>query len=100
MHRSPRRQAASSKDAGSVVLMVPAVPGSSVLLPRYQPPCSNMASMPTTPDDTISFDTVCSNLREVTNSTEMPLSVMRWGYSLVPWVLPRYFTMRSRRVVI
>ena len=31
-------------------------------------------------------------------STVMPCLVIRKGYSLVPWVEPRYLTMRSRRV--
>ncbi|WP_162550007.1 hypothetical protein [Hymenobacter nivis] len=46
MHRSPRRQAASTKDAASVVLAVPAVPVSSVLLPRYQRGPAQRASRP------------------------------------------------------
>ncbi len=35
---------------------------------------------------------------EVTGRIDMPPSSMRKGYSLVPWVVPRYFTTRSRRV--
>ena len=37
---------------------------------------------------------------EVTGNTENPCSSMMNGYSLVPWLLPRYFTIRMRRVVI
>ena len=30
----------------------------------------------------------------------MPVSSMRKGYSLLPWVVPRYLTTRRRRVEI
>ena len=36
----------------------------------------------------------------MTGSTAIPRSVMRNGYSFVPWVDPRYFRIRSRRVEI
>ena len=36
--------------------------------------------------------------REVIGNTLMPSSSIRNGYSFVPCVVPRYFTMRSRRV--
>ena len=35
---------------------------------------------------------------EVMGRTENPSSSIRNGYSLVPWAVPRYFTMRIRRV--
>ena len=35
---------------------------------------------------------------EVIGRTEMPFSSIRKGYSLVPWAVPRYLTMRSLRV--
>ena len=37
---------------------------------------------------------------DVTGSTAIPRRSIRNGYSLVPWLEPRYFTMRSRRVEI
>ena len=37
---------------------------------------------------------------EVIGRTEMPSLLIRNGYSSVPWMLPRYLTMRSRRVAI
>ena len=39
-----------------------------------------------------------SSPSEVIGRTEMPSSSIRNGYSLVPCVVPRYLTMRSRRV--
>src|ERR1035441_9791345 len=47
-----------------------------------------------------SGDAACSRVSEEIGRTEMPCSSMRNGYSLVPWVDPRYLTMRRRRVEI
>ena len=41
-----------------------------------------------------------SSPSEVTGRTEMPRSSIRNGYSFVPCRLPRYLTIRSRRVEI
>lgn len=41
---------------------------------------------------------MCFSPSEVIGSREMPPSSIRNGYSLVPWLEPRYLTMRSRRV--
>ena len=47
-----------------------------------------------------SLETLCRRPSEVIGRTENPCSSMRNGYSLVPWVLPRYLTTRRRRVEI
>ena len=46
-----------------------------------------------------SCEAVCSSCTEVIGQIEMPSFSMRNGYSLVPWVVPRYLTTRMRRVV-
>ena len=52
------------------------------------------------PDDTRSVLASCFSPIEVIGRIEMPPSSIRNGYSLVPWVEPRYLTIRSRRVAI
>ena len=94
--RSPRPQAATANDAARLVLPVPAVPATSTLLPRKKPWPPSIASRPTRPLETRSLEAWCCSPTEVMGSTEMPVSSMRNGYSLLPCVEPRYLTTRKR----
>lgn len=57
-----------------------------------------MASSRGTPVEMRSSDAWCISPSEVIGRTLMPSLSIRNGYSLVPCVVPRYLTTRSRRV--
>ena len=48
--------------------------------------------------ETNSVDALCDKPSEVMGRTEKPLSSMKNGYSFVPCDVPRYLTIRMRRV--
>lgn len=97
--RSPRRQAASAKWAAMVDLPMPAVPETRTELPRKTPSPPSIASRRGIPVEIRSSDAAFSRVAEVIGMTEKPSASIRKGYSSMPWVVPRYFTIRSRRVV-
>ena len=88
------------KYAASVVLAVPALPEISTLLARKYPRPPNISSIQSMPVEIRSVVALWISCRDVIGNTAIPCRSMRNGYSLVPCVEPRYFTMRSRRVEI
>src|SRR5579859_2459688 len=98
--RSPRAHAALANAAAKLDFPVPAVPVIRTLLPRKKPFPPSMESRLGMPEERRSLDAVCVKPREVMGTTEIPLSSIRNGYSLVPWEEPRYFITRRRRVEI
>jgi len=97
-HRSLRRQAASTKEATTLVFPVPAVPERRMLLPLKYPFPPNIVSRRGMPVETLWVVTGWFNPIEVIGSTEIPLVSIKKGYSFVPWVVPLYLTTRRRRV--
>ncbi len=98
--RSPRRHAASTKCAATLVLPAPDVPDRRMLLPRKKPWPPSMPSSRVMPVEIRVLGAAWSRPSEEMGSTDIPFSSMRNGYSFVPCVEPRYLTMRRRRVEI
>ena len=60
----------------------------------------NIASSQSRPVEIRCDVAVWTSCSDVIGSTAIPLRSIRNGYSLVPWLEPRYLTIRSRRVEI
>ena len=73
-------------------------PGHQYAAAAEIPSPPSMVSSPAMPVEIRSSVASCCKPSEVIGNTLMPSSSIRNGYSFVPCVVPRYLTMRSRRV--
>ena len=97
--RSPRAQAASAKCAARLRLAGAGGAGDQNRCSRGRSPCRRASRRAAArPWRCARRCAGWSRPSDVTGRTEMPSSSMRNGYSLVPCVVPRYLTTRSRRV--
>src|SRR5215217_6210926 len=100
MQRSFRRQVSLAKIAARLVLPVPAVPETSIELPRKKPLPPSILSSDGIPEEIRCEETGALSISEVIGNTEMPSASIKNGYSLVPCKVPRYFIIRNKRVDI